>query len=179
MLLSIVFIIIIVFAIVFIIMKACDSSDILKIIIAILSIASVITFFIIASKSVSYTGNIKMSEKIESTQKIVNLKDNRDTKGHFFIGTGYVGTETYYYYYYQTKSGSYKANKIETDKCEIIYTNDTPHIDTIVQVPDEEQTKNWLTLSWMLSIRTSFSSDKYKIYVPEGTITDDFSIDME
>ena len=112
MLLSIVFIIIIVFAIVFIIMKACDSSDILKIIIAILSIASVITFFIIASKSVSYTGNIKMSEKIESTQKIVNLKDNRDTKGHFFIGTGYVGTETYYYYYYQTKSGSYKANKI-------------------------------------------------------------------
>lgn len=80
---------------------------------------------------------------------------------------------------YRTKSGSYKANKIETDKCEIIYTNDTPHIDTIVQVPDEEQTKNWLTLSWMLSIRTSFSSDKYKIYVPEGTITDDFSIDME
>lgn len=74
MLLSIVFIISIVFAIVFIIMKACDSSDILKIIIAILSIASVITFFIIASKSVSYTGNIKMSEKIESTQKIVNLK---------------------------------------------------------------------------------------------------------
>ena len=119
-----------------------------------------------------------MSEKIESTQKIVNLKDNRDTKGHFFIGTGYVGTEAYYYYYYQTKSGSYKANKIETDKCEIIYTNDTPHIDTIVQVPDEEQTKNWLTLSWLLSIRTSFS-DKYKIYVPEGTITDDFSIDME
>ena len=34
-----------------------------------------------------------MSEKIESTQKIVNLKDNRDTKGHFFIGTGYVGTD--------------------------------------------------------------------------------------
>ncbi len=64
MLLSIVFIISIVLAIVFIIMKACDSSDILKIIIAIFSIASVITFFIIASKSVSYTGNIKMSEKI-------------------------------------------------------------------------------------------------------------------
>lgn len=85
MLLSIVFIISIVFAIVFIIMKACDSSDILKIIIAIFSIASVITFFIMASKSVSYTGNIKMSEKIESTQKIVNLKDNRDTKGHFLL----------------------------------------------------------------------------------------------
>lgn len=178
MLLSIVFIISIVFAIVFIIMKACDSSDILKIIIAILSIASIITFFIIASKSVSYTGNIKMSEKIESTQKIVNLKDNRDAKGHFFIGIGYVGTETYYYYYYQTKSGSFKADKIRTDKCEVFYTKDTPHIDTIIQIPDEEQTKNWLTLSWLLSLQTS-SNERYKIYVPEGTITDDFSIDME
>lgn len=86
-----------------------------------------------------------------------------------------MGTEAYYYYYYQTKSGSYKANKIETDKCEIIYTNDTPHIDTIVQVPDEEQTKNWLTLSWLLSIRTSLG-EGYKIYVPEGTITDDFRL---
>ena len=42
----------------------------------------------------------------------------------------------------------------------------------------EEQTKNWLTLSWLLSIRTSLG-EGYKIYVPEGTITDDFSIDME
>ena len=103
--------------------------------------------------SVSYTSSIKMSEKVESSQTIVNLKDNRDAKGHFFIGTGYVGTETYYYYYYQTKSGSFKADKIRTDKCEVFYTKDTPHIDTIIQIPDEEQTKNWLTLSWLLSLQ--------------------------
>ena len=42
----------------------------------------------------------------------------------------------------------------------------------------KRQTKNWLTLSWLLSIRTSLG-EGYKIYVPEGTITDDFSIDME
>ena len=89
-----------------------------------------------------------------------------------------MGTETYYYYYYQTKSGSFKADKIRTDKCEVFYTKDTPHIDTIIQIPDEEQTKNWLTLSWLLSLQTS-SNERYKIYVPEGSITDDFSIDME
>ena len=68
-------------------------------------------------------------------------------------------------------------DKIRTDKCEVFYTKDTPHIDTIIQIPDEEQTKNWLTLSWLLSLQTS-SNERYKIYVPEGTITDDFSIDM-
>lgn len=129
--------------------------------------------------SFKYTIDIKLSDEVKSSQSIVNFKDNRDLQGGFFIGCGEVNTEQYYYYYYKTDKGSYKASKIKADDCEIIYTNDTPHIDTIVQVPDEEQTKNWLTLSWMLSIRTSFSSDKYKIYVPEGTITDDFSIDME
>ena len=149
-----------------------------KIIFAGIFLMSIGAFMVVTYISVSYTSNIKMHEEIESSQTIVNLKDNRDTKGHFFIGTGYVGTEAYYYYYYQTKSGSYKANKIETDKCEIIYTNDTPHIDTIIQIPDEEQTKNWLTLSWLLSLQTS-SNERYKIYVPEGSITDEFSIDME
>ena len=182
MLLIIVFFVIIAFLLVaYIVLNVELDIDelICKIIFAGIFLMSIGAFMVVTCKSVSYTGNIKMSEKIESTQKIVNLKDNRDTKGHFFIGTGYVGTEAYYYYYYQTKSGSFKADKIRTDKCEVFYTKDTPHIDTIVQVPDEEQSKNWLTLSWMLSIRTSFSSDKYKIYVPEGTITDDFSIDME
>ena len=149
-----------------------------KIIFAGIFLMSIGAFMVVTYISVSYTSSIKMSEKVESSQTIVNLKDNRDAKGHFFIGIGYVGTETYYYYYYQTKSGSFKADKIRTDKCEVFYTKDTPHIDTIIQIPDEEQTKNWLTLSWLLSLQTS-SNERHKIYVPEGTITDDFSIDME
>lgn len=62
-----------------------------------------------------------------------------------FIGCGEVNTEQYYYYYYKTDKGSYKASKIKADDCEIIYTKDTPHIDTIVKSADEKATENPLT----------------------------------
>ena len=59
-----------------------------KIIFAGIFLMSIGAFMVVTYISVSYTSNIKMHEEIESSQTIVNLKDNRDTKGHFFIGTG-------------------------------------------------------------------------------------------
>lgn len=110
---------------------------------------------------------------------IVFFKDNRDLQGGFFIGCGEVNTEQYYYYYYKTDKGSYKASKIKADDCEIIYTKDTPHIDTIVKSADEKATENPLTFEPLLSLRISGTGEKYKIYVPEGSITTDFSVDMK
>lgn len=83
--------------------------------------------------SFKYTIDIKLSDEVKSSQSIVNFKDNHDLQGGFFIGCGEVHTEQYYYYYYKTDKGSYKASKIKADDCEIIYTKDTPHIDTIVK----------------------------------------------
>lgn len=107
------------------------------------------------------------------------FKDNRDLQGGFFIGCGEVNTEQYYYYYYKTDKGSYKASKIKADDCEIIYTKDTPHIDTIVKSADEKATENPLTFEPLLSLRISGTGEKYKIYIPEGSITTDFQVDME
>uniref|UniRef100_UPI004028E271 hypothetical protein n=1 Tax=Ruminococcus bromii TaxID=40518 RepID=UPI004028E271 len=44
---------------------------------------------------------------------------------------------------------------------------------------DEKATENPLTFEPLLSLRISGTGEKYKIYVPEGSITDEFSIDME
>lgn len=110
---------------------------------------------------------------------VVTFKDNRDLQGGFFIGCGEVNTEQYYYYYYKTDKGSYKASKITADDCEIIYTKDTPHIDTIVKSADEKATENPLTFEPLLSLRISGTGEKYKIYIPEGSITTDFQVDME
>ena len=129
--------------------------------------------------SVKYTNEIKLSDEVKSSQNIVNIKDNRDTEGGFFIGCGEINAKQYYYYYYKTDSDSYKVNKINVDDCEIIYTKGTPHIDTIVKTADEKSTENWLTLTPNLSLRISTAGEKYKIYIPEGSITTDFSIDME
>lgn len=121
--------------------------------------------------SIFYTNSIGDSTKCTANQTIVNLKDNRDIKGQFFMRRGYIDTEAYYYYYYITDTGSYRENKIRADKCEIVYTNSTPHIE-IYQTPDENLLNYWLL--YLLE-----SDEYYKIYVPEGSITDDFSIDME
>ena len=129
--------------------------------------------------SFKYTIDIKLSDEVKSSQSIVNFKDNRDLQGGFFIGCGEVNTEQYYYYYYKTDKGSYKASKIKADDCEIIYTKDTPHIDTIVKSADEKATENPLTFEPLLSLRISGTGEKYKIYIPEGSITTDFQVDME
>ena len=129
--------------------------------------------------SFKYTIDIKLSDEVKSSQSIVNFKDNHDLQGGFFIGCGEVHTEQYYYYYYKTDKGSYKASKIKADDCEIIYTKDTPHIDTIVKSADEKATENPLTFEPLLSLRISGTGEKYKIYVPEGSISDEFSIDTE
>lgn len=129
--------------------------------------------------SFKYTIDIKLSDEVKSSQNIVNFKDNRDLQGGFFIGCGEVNTEQYYYYYYKTDKGSYKASKIKADDCEIIYTKDTPHIDTIVKSADKKATENPLTFEPLLSLRISGTGEKYKIYIPEGSITTDFSVDMK
>ena len=100
--------------------------------------------------------DIKLSDEVKSSQNIVNFKDNRDLQGGF-----------------------YKASKIKADDCEIIYTKDTPHIDTIVKSADEKATENPLTFEPLLSLRISSTGEKYKIYIPEGSITTDFQVDME
>lgn len=134
-------------------------------------IALVITSIV----SVCHTCNIKITNKVKS-YTIVNLVDNSNTKGNFFLGCGSLNSEEYYYYYYKTSSNSYKLNKVEADKCEIIYTDDTPHIDTNVKVADKKASDSCLTLPFIVKLKT-IDNDKYKIYVPKGTITTDFSID--
>lgn len=88
MLLIIVFFVIIAFLLVaYIVLNVELDIDelICKIIFAGIFLMSIGAFMVVTYISVSYTSNIKMHEEIESSQTIVNLKDNRDTKGHFLL----------------------------------------------------------------------------------------------
>ena len=44
---------------------------------------------------------------------------------------------------------------------------------------DEKATENPLTFEPLLSLIISATGEKYKIYIPEGSITIEFSVDME
>lgn len=129
-----------------------------------------------------YTSQLELSEvTIIDTQEITTLKDNNESSGHAFIGTGSVNTNTYYYYYAKSDDGV-KMQKLNADKCTIIESStETPHIDTVIMDVSKE-TKDTLAyklLSNPIISLKSVISKSYKIYVPEGSLTEDFIIEME
>lgn len=160
----------------FVILKN-TSFSIVKTVLTISTLTSFLACVVVLIISVVYTSNISLVPTVESSQELVNLKDNRDTKGNFFLGCGEIDTKQYYYFYYKTESG-FKADKVSTDSCEIIYTDDTPHIDTISLQPVKEE-YNLLTIEPLLGLKTLLSPSQYKLYIPKGSITTDFAVDME
>lgn len=101
------------------------------------------------------------------SHEIVNLADNNEIEGKFSgrYVRGYIGEKTTYHYYYKTYDGGMDLQKASADITKIYFTNDTPHAD------------------WYKSERTYWwnTETKYfcKIYIPEGSMTTEFVIDME
>lgn len=127
---------------------------------------------------------------------IYALKDNVSQSGSYFLGTGSVGGKTYYYYYELSDDG-YKYSKISPEDYNIYLNpcneNETPHIDTlykygITRINDDDY--------WLVSLKALFNREdysvgtvvkmkkyslfkQYKIYVPDGSIVNDYKIDLE
>ena len=112
--------------------------------------------------------------KYEWCIKIVTLKDNSDIDGSLsgglFYQSGYVNEKMYYYCMEQTKIGK-KMIKIPAVNSYIIETNDRePCIVKESEYYTDEEAKYWLN---------SLNNVKYYIYVPENTVDDSFSVDLE
>lgn len=107
--------------------------------------------------------------EIESTNSIVALKDNQNISGSFFIFGGYEDEDLYYYYAEETDIGI-RTNKVLAKDAYIIYDNNNPRIEEIEAV----KFKHWWNYIY------AFPLDNYtKLYVPDGTVTSDYNIDLE
>lgn len=92
---------------------------------------------------------------------IVLLKDNVSVDGHFFLGTGYVGSNMKYFFYCIDEDGYY-LRSVGTYNTRIIEDDDVvPFI--------KEKHGTWRDKSEI----------KYWIYVPEGTIIQQFVLNGE
>lgn len=105
---------------------------------------------------------------IEDT-KIVALKDNQNIHGNFYIMGGYVNEDLYYYYATETEFG-YKTEKISSDNAYIKYTDGEPHIERYTAEFANDSANMWGIPLYL---------DRYVIYCPEGTVTNEFEIDLE
>lgn len=104
-----------------------------------------------------------------SDTKIIALKDNQNVSGSFYIMGGYVDEDLYYYYATETEFG-YKTEKIEADNAYIKYTDGETHIEEY----EAEFVNDYVYWFAVPSV-----SNRYIIYCPEGTVTNEFSVDLE
>lgn len=104
-------------------------------------------------------------DKPFKTVKIVALNDNNMTNGRFYVRRGYI-SEDLYYQYMKKEGLGFKAGKVKADKTTLYYTDDEDY-----RVECYEKTKKWL---WFET-----SENYYKIYIPEGSIAEEYEVDLE
>lgn len=101
-----------------------------------------------------------------ATEYIECLHDNNMTNGRTTsMRRGYINEDLYYQYMVKLNSGGYVVNKVKAKDATVYYT-------------DEESKVEWYHASrgWLW-----FTENKniQKVYIPEGSISDSFGIDLE
>lgn len=101
------------------------------------------------------------------THEIVNLTDNNEIEGRVrgrYVH-GYIGEKTTYHYYFKRYDGGMELQKANEDNATIYFTDGEPRAE------------------WYRRTRTFWyhNDTEYmcKIYIPEGSMTTEFEIDME
>lgn len=126
-------------------------------------------FLLIAAASGDCIPESDQEIELVNTTNIIALKDNAGVSGSFFLGSGYIDDDLYYYYAAETERG-YKVNKLRADNCYTQYSDDAPRIE------EYEATgfKRWYHYIYAIP-----SDSYYVVYIPEGSITNVFEIDLE
>lgn len=136
---------------------------------------------------------------IETTkmQEIATLQDTTQANGRYFLGTGTYQEEMYYFYYVETENG-YVFNKLSPERENVyikyIQGEASPRIEEAceysVLAVKEKPSFWWNIFSWIClkdysvgdiyeKKPTLFSSPTYTIYVPEGSIVEEYDIDLQ
>lgn len=104
----------------------------------------------------------------ETVTPIVSLEDNMSRGGAFFLGTGSVKDSIYYYYMTETEYG-YELRNVAASKAYIKYDTE-PRI----VIKNGCGFKHWYNNIWAFPTHTH-----YTIYIPEGTILNNYNIDLK
>ena len=132
------------------------------------SCAVTLLVILLSSAVVSSRDNVFEYNKVSDT-KIVALKDNQNASGSFYIMGGYVNEDLYYYYATETEFG-YKTEKVKASDTYIKYADGETHIEKYVGEFINDSMNFW---------GFPMCNDRYIIYCPDGTITNEFIVDLE
>ena len=107
----------------------------------------------------------KTYEMLDSNE-IYAMNDSVNGDMHYFLFSGYSDSELTYRYLYKGEFG-YEVGEIDAEKASIIFS-DTPKV--------EEYEKHFANPIHDLFC---FHDSSYRIYVPEGTISMQYNVDLQ
>lgn len=100
-----------------------------------------------------------------ATEYIECLKDNNMINGYRSLRRGYVNENLYYQYIVKKKDGGFVANKVKASEATLYYSKDNYRV---------EWYKKYKKFLWFER------EEKFnKIYIPEGSISDEYTVDLE
>lgn len=104
-----------------------------------------------------------------STEHIIALNDSTGVNGRAgFLGSGYVEDELYYYYMTDTKEG-FQTKKIKAEDTYVRYS-DEPIVETYTATNFKNK------LLWLIALPIN---SYHIVYIPEGSIIENYRIDLE
>ena len=138
-------------------------------------------------------------DELANSSKIIALKDNNLSSGTFFLGCGSINNDEYYCYYTVSSEGDIEFNKLSAthDNVKLRYCgdNEQPRVEKYYRTSKSVLTKK--ANIWTSSVIDYIKYYKYNvgdtvgkinidcyheqtiIYIPEGTIQQDYNIDMK
>lgn len=109
----------------------------------------------------------------DNTTALIALQDGNLLEGRsFFLGSGYVDEELKYTYMYLEEGKGYTVEQVNADWCYINYIveGEQPYIREIIYEFDND----FLNFMFIAPYST-----EYYIYIPEGSITQEYRIDLQ
>lgn len=103
-------------------------------------------------------------DKLYSTEYIASLNDSNMVNGRFYLRRGYI-EENLYYQYMVKLNGGFVANKVKSNNATLYYSDDNFRVEWY------EKERHWL---WFQQKETY-----NKIYIPNGSISEEYSVDLE
>ncbi len=122
-----------------------------------------VVFFIVGCVKCE-KANWVTNEEPYATESITAINDNNLMNGKFYLRSGYIEEDLYYQYIVQLNNGGFKTNKVKSSNATLFYDTDNYRIEWYTK------TRSWLYFEHEVTY--------VEIYIPEGSISTDYSIDL-
>jgi len=111
------------------------------------------------------------TEIVKTTYNLEALQDNNSVKGSFFLGSGQIEGKMKYVFYYENE-GYYKLEQADYSEVKVKYSDEKPKAERF----NRKNVKDAFINNFAIDCNCY---QEYIIYVPKGTIKQNYSLDAQ